>query len=732
MQRRDFLKLSATVGSSALLGSMLTGCSEPAEWQLMMTAPPATETATVCNICFWSCAARVHTQGSRLWKITGQPGDPHSDGRLCTRGTGGVGAYYDPNRLVKPLLRVTRNGQQRFEVASWDDALGVIAERLTKMAKTYGPDRLASLVHGPGAQHFVHLSRAFGSDSIAEPAFAQCRGPRDTGFFLTFGEGMASPEQTDMSNARCVVLIGTHLGENLHNSQVRTFADAIRNQATIITVDPRFSVAAGKAQHWLPIKPGTDIALLLAWINVILAEKLYDADYVARNTIGLPELATYIAPFTPEWAYPATGLEPETIRRTARLMAAAAPATVIHPGRHTVWWGDDTQRARAMAILAGLLGIWGSKGGYYLPEAALVPDYPLPEYPEPKTSWREITLPKYPLAGAPVTNVIIDNALGANAHYRALMIYDTNVPMTMPGIREKLQNASQSLDLIVAVDVQPSEVTGYADVVLPECSYLERYDGLRNDPEMEPCIALRAPALPPRGQSKPGWWIAKEIGKRLGLADYFPWTDYAEVIDWQLQQIGSSLAELKTTGIKFFPRSKPLYYEPNTPITFNTPSGKIELYSTILAQAGFDPLPRFTPPPTAKPGFYRLSYGRAPQHSFSRTQNNPVLFQLMPENLVWIHPDVARQFNITNGSYVQLVNQDGVISNKVRVRVTERTRPDSVWLVHGFGHTAQGLKLAFGRGADDSALMTNILYDPIMGGTGMRGNFVTFRKVASA
>ncbi len=160
MQRRDFLKLSATVGSSARLGSMLTGCSEPAEWQLMMNAPPATETATVCNICFWSCAARVHTQGSRLWKITGQPGDPHSDGRLCTRGTGGVGAYYDPNRLVKPLLRVTRNGQQRFEVASWDDALGVIAERLTKMAKTHGPDRLASLVHGPGAQHFAHLSRA--------------------------------------------------------------------------------------------------------------------------------------------------------------------------------------------------------------------------------------------------------------------------------------------------------------------------------------------------------------------------------------------------------------------------------------------------------------------------------------------------------------------------------------------------------------------------------------------
>lgn len=100
----------------------------------------------------------------------------------------------------------------------------------------------------------------------------------------------------------------------------------------------------------------------------------------------------------------------------------------------------------------------------------------------------------------------------------------------------------------------------------------------------------------------------------------------------------------------------------------------------------------------------------------------------MPENLVWIHPTAARRFGIRNGTYVRLVNQDGVVSNKVRVRVTERTRPDSVWLVHGFGHTAPGLSLARGRGADDSALMTRVLYDPIMGGTGMRGNFVTFRK----
>ncbi len=731
MQRREFLKLSSAVASTALLGGSLAACSEPAEWQKMMTEAPAKITPTVCNICFWSCAAQVHTRGNRLWKITGNPVDSHSEGRLCTRGTGGVGAYADPNRLLKPLLRVSKGGSQSLEPVSWDDALDFIAKRMTKIAAEYGPEHFAAMVHGAGAQHFLHLARAYGTDSVAEPAFAQCRGARDTGYFLTFGQGLASPEQTDMENARCVVLIGTHIGENLHNSQVRTFIDAVRNDAHIIVVDPRFSVAASKADHWLPIRPGTDIALMLAWMNVILAERRFDAAYISTNTVGFDELAAHVASFTPEWAYGETGITPDQIRETARLMAMAAPACVFHPGRHAAWWGDDTQRARAMAILSGLLGIWGQKGGYYLPEKVDVPSYPVPSYPVPRTSWRDLTLKQFPLAGAPVTNVVLEHSIGKHAFYKGLLVYETNLPMTMPNGAQQLAQAAQSLDLIVAIDVQPSEMTGFADVILPECSYLERYDGLRNDPEREPSVAVRTPALRPLGDSKAGWWIAKQIGGRLGLDAFFPWNDYKEVIDWQLNQLGLSLLELEKTGIHHFARKTPVYSEPGTIPRLATPSGKIEFFSATLREAGFDPLPRYTAPKVPPTGYYHLNYGRAPQHSFSRTQNNPVLYQLMPENVVWIHPLVAAQFEITNGSYVHLLNQDGIVSNKVRVRVTERTRPDSVWLVHGFGHEARGLTLAYGRGANDAALITRILYDPIMGSTGMRGNFVTFRKELS-
>ena len=147
-------------------------------------------------------------------------------------------------------------------------------------------------------------------------------------------------------------------------------------------VDPRFSVAASKAKFYLPIKPGTDIALLLAWMNTLVAEGLYDKDYVQRFGFGFEAFARRVAPFTPEWAYPETGIEPEVIRETAREMARHRPATLVHPGRHATWYGDDAQRSRAIALLNALLGSWGRKGGFYAPVSMDVPAYPYPPYPK--------------------------------------------------------------------------------------------------------------------------------------------------------------------------------------------------------------------------------------------------------------------------------------------------------------------------------------------------------------
>jgi thiosulfate reductase/polysulfide reductase chain A len=236
------------------------------------------------------------------------------------------------------------------------------------------------------------------------------------------------------------------------------------------------------------------------------------------------------------------------------------------------------------------------------------------------------------------------------------------------------------------------------------------------------------PAAEPLNNTKPGYWIARELSKKLGLSDYFPFEKQEDLLEWQLKEAGTSLEEMKKIGVKTFERdADDIYFADGEQVEFSTDSGKIELYSGYFEAAGFDPLPKYVAHDEPPEGYYRLIYGRAPMHTFSRTSNNPNLTDLMDENNVWINPAVAKEWGLNNGQYIWLKNQDDVISEfSVKVRVTERIRWDSVYIVHGFGHAQKQLKRCFGKGISDTQLITNVLVDPLMGGTGMRSNFVTF------
>ena len=730
--RRDFIKITGA-GAGALMFAKpaIRAFSQDGGEDAVRSGEKLTRTPTYCEVCFWKCAAWVHTdEEGNIRKITGNEEDPHCNGRLCPRGTGGVGMYYDEDRLKKPMIREGAPGSQVFREVSWEEALDYIADKMRKIREEHGPECVALFSHGTGGKMISHLLKAYGSPNIAAPSFAQCRGPREVAFTATFGEDVMSPERTDIRDTRCLVLIGSHIGENMHNGQIQEMSEAIDKGATIITVDPRYSTAASHSKYWLPIKPATDIALLLAWMHVIIEEELYDKEYVEKYTFGFKELKDHVKDNTPEWAYGVTTIKPDVIRKTAREMAHAAPAVIVHPGRHVTWYGDDTQRSRAIAILNALLGSWGRRGGFYVPEKAHLPSLPGPAYPKPTRSWKDAFPGQFNLVNEVLSTGICDATipnpdLGCNL--KAWIVYGTNLMASLPDQRKTLK-AIDNLDLLVVIDTMPMDIVSYADVVLPECTYLERYDLIRTSPHREPYIALRMPASKPLYNSRPNWWIAKELAKRLDLEDYFPWENIEELLDWQLKEAGSSLEEMKKIGVKKLKREyDDLYFLNGEDYEFNTNTGKIELYSTELANENFDPLPVYTPHPEPPPGFYRLNYGRAPMHTFSRTANNPNLWELRKENSVWVNPKVARLWGLENGQYVWLKNQDGVVSSfPVKVRVTERIRWDSVYMVHGFGHTEKQLTRAYGRGASDSELITNVVMDPIMGGTGMRGNFVTF------
>ncbi len=731
--RRQFIKLSFMGAGALAVSSGAYGAlkifSSPDEVKKLKV--DLKRTPTYCEVCFWKCAGWVYkTSEGKIWKIVGNDADQHCNGRFCPRGTGGVGMYYDEDRLKSPMIRVSERGKQNFREATWDEAFEYISGKMKDISVKYGPESMALFTHGSGSTYYTNLFKAFGSANIAEPSYAQCRGPRDEAFMATFGEEVYSPEITDIRDAKCLVLIGSHIGENMHNGQIQEMSDAIDKGVSVITVDPRFSTAAGKSKFWLPIKPSTDIALLLAWIHELIYNDLYDKKYVEKYCTGLDKLKEHVKDFTPEWAYGLTTIKPDLIRKTAKEMANASPSVIVHPGRHVTWYGDDTQRIRSIAILNALLGSWGRRGGFYRPAKFNVPSANIPKYPEPKKSWTDLFPGKYPIASSPVSNAIIDASNPENKPelpIKGWFINGTNLISSIPNQANTLK-AIQNLDLIVTVDTMPMEITGWADVILPECTYLERYDMLRISPHRKPQIALRMPATGKTNNTRSGYDIARGLAVKLGLESFFPYEKLEMLLDWQLKQIGSSLEEMERLGVKTAEReADDLYFAEDENVVFSTDSGKIELYSKTFEQAGFDPMPKYIPHDEPDEGFYRLIYGRAPMHTFGRTSNNPNLTDLMHENSVWVNPKISKEWGLTNGQYVWLKNQDGVISNfKIKVRITERIRWDSIYMVHGFGHNQAQMKRCFGKGASDTQLITKVLTDELMGGTGMRGNFVTF------
>jgi len=736
--RRKFIKISqetvvkGAVGLSA--ASLVAG-----NWDKFGTAAFADENKpekgsgekiihSYCDVCFFGCGINVSVKDGVAYKIEGNPDHPLSRGMLCPRGTAGLGQLYDPDRLKTPLLRTSFLGIQRFKSVSWDEALDYMAEKMLAIKKKHGPQALALMKHGKGAAPFVKLWHALGSATEAHPSYGQCRGARDVGWRLTYGVDPGGLERIALDKAKVVAFFGGHLGENMHNTTVQDFTQGLDKGARNIVVDPRFSTAAGKAKYWLPIKPGTDLALILAWINVLIYEDLYDKEFVQKYTYGFEALKDHVKEMTPEWASPYTGISAKDIRESARELGRAIPEAVVFPGRRFAWYGDDTQRARSMAIINALLGAWGRETGIFLGDRITVPPFSGAHHGRHPSKHAINYKEKFPLAtSTPLQSIIEASVPGGydknikDSLIKMWLVYGTNLPYSVPN-PQAIIDAAQHLDLLVVVETMPAEMTGFADVVLPDTTYLERFDPLNNPPWREPFVSIRQPVVKPLHNSKPGWWMAKELANRLGLGDNFPYNDFEEVIDDQLKQLGSSIEEINKNGGVL----KKKYRKPK--MKFKTPTGKVELYSTKLKDAGFNPLPSFVEPKPAPEGFFRLITGRAAQHTFSRTINNPMLSELYPENALWVNPEIAQQFDLDNGDYAVLKNQSGIVSRQVKVRITDRIRNDCVYMVHGFGRNDKRLKTAFGRGADDNALLSDYAVDPIMGGTGSQVNFVTFVK----
>jgi thiosulfate reductase/polysulfide reductase chain A len=386
VSRRTFLKSS--LFSAACLALMGSGVNPfPANVRSHLSKIPwyrkgeVRTTYNYCDICPWRCGIVVKSVDGRVYKIDGNPKDPKSRGMLCARGQAGVSFLYDPDRLQQPMIRTGARGDGTFRKVSWDEALDYTAQALLKIKDKYGPESVAFLGHTSGDFWFTdYLSQAWGSPNSAKPSVSLCTSPREEAALITFGRAIGNHEPVDWQAAQCITLIGTHIGEDARNTLMQDFANARARGAKVIVVDPRFSSAAMKADYWLPIKPGTDTALLLAWMHLLFVEKSYDAEFVQKYTVGFEQLAAHVRTFTPEWAETITEVPAQQIRDSLREMAHTRPQALIVPGRHVTWYGNDTQRMRAVYIINTLLGAYGREGGLYFGKAPFIDEYPHPPW----------------------------------------------------------------------------------------------------------------------------------------------------------------------------------------------------------------------------------------------------------------------------------------------------------------------------------------------------------------
>jgi hypothetical protein len=510
----------------------------------------------------------------------------------------------------------------------------------------------------------------------------------------------------------------------MHNTQVQEFATAVGRGASIIVVDPRFSVAAGKAKHYLPIRPGTDLALLLAWMHVLVTENSTTRTTSRKIRPRLRAVRRRARPVHARMGLPGNRHRP---RRHPRDRPGDGPAPSRHPRAPGPPRELERRRRPAQPCHRPAQRPARQLGppGRFLPARQHgVPAYPYPDYPKAKRP--KVDNPgnhKYPFAHETLTTGIREATLTGQPYpIKGWLVYATNLIHALPNEAETSEG-------------HPAARPARGRRRRPE---RDRRLGRRRPARVHVPRAPRRPerraisrsrssrcasrwSIRPHDQ-KPNWWIARQLAEKLGLGRLFPWQDIEEYLAHRVKAAGLDYATLKRDGIIRGPR-QPIYFEEGVPAEFGTPSGKIEFYSHQLAEAGFDPVPKYTRPPPARPAPSACS-SAAPRctPSAAPTPTASSATDGRERGLAEHRRRPARPAQ----RRLRAAQEPGRHPQPpVAVKATERIRPDCVYLVHGFGHTARGLRHAFGKGASDAQLITRYKVDPLMGGTAMNVNFVT-------
>ena len=681
VSRRTFLKGSAATAALAAAA----GAGSLGMWQSQTARADelheTKEAPSLCNGCSSKCGLVATTVDGQLWTLRGSDVHPYAKGHICGRGHGLAQMAYSDERVTQPLRR---KDDGTFEPIDWDTAFAEIGQRVKDIIAKNGPEALG-IIQDPrpsGKQYSKRFMHALGSANVYAHS-SSCNLSKESAYQLTIG---ASNFSTDFGNAKMVMFIGRSYGDGIRPSSVQSLASAAESGTRVVIVDPRLNNSGIFADDWVPITPGTDIALLLGMANVLIEEDLYDHEFVEQNTTGFEEFAAEVKQYTPSWAEKICDVPADRIQELTRAMAKAAPAASIEAGWRAVIgcsYANSFETARVITAVNSLLGAWGAKGGALLtssPKAGKIEDarFADPAKPDkPRVGNKE-----YPLAlDSAGTNIAALQA-ALDGTMKGLFFYNSNAAKGYAQPKTWAE-ALGKCDLVVTIDVQMSETALQSHYVLPEVTYLERLELPEFVGGKKHFVGMRTAVLDRiHPETKTCDEIFNGLAEACGVGEYFQFT--AE--DWaaaQLETVGVSLEQLKKDGVVEL--SDP-HFEYGVP-KFKTASGKFEFKTDKMAEAGLNPVIGYVPRKvTPGEGEFYIVGGKQGIHSHTMTQNVATMNAISREyhmERLWMAAADAEKLGVETGDTVEVSSSEH--TGQVEVRVTQRLKPGVVFLPTHYG-----------------------------------------------
>lgn len=517
ISRRRFLQGSvalSVLGGTTLSKTAILASSE----KKRQDVPLMKQVPTICEMCVNKCAAIATVKNGVVTKLDPNPCFPKSRNMLCARGVAGVHALYDPDRLKYPLIRTGKRGDGQYRRATWEEAYDVIKEKMVKILDEEKDNR-SCIGYCAGEGLAEHTFQTFMADKFGSSNFLNhatiCLQTAVSGYTLTIG----GYGQADLENAKYIIMAGANRAEAILTPDTMDLFKRTRGRgATLVVVDPRFTNTAMQADTYVPIKPGTDLAFVLALTYVVITEQIYNRNYVAKNFVDFDKYQKHIVEgeYTPEWAEQITGVPAATICKIAHDFMAHAPQAVYYQGRRTTWSKNDFQLRRAMALFTALGGGIDVRGGIVFGKKLPLGEHPVnaPMYANAKP---RIDKGLAAVVGATGTWIGWRNmvAQGQSPYpIRGMFVYKQNPMLSVPNTA-KTRMMFEKMDLVVVIDTMPSDTAMMADVILPECTYLEREDPIQSFAGVEPAIIVREKVIDPMYETKPVNEIMRGLAQKL-------------------------------------------------------------------------------------------------------------------------------------------------------------------------------------------------------------------------